>query len=84
MSNMQIGNGKFSTSDLYLAGFLLCSGYRLTGTDTANPQRVRFIISPYPTAELLSAYAQEQAMVEINGFRRVWRELRQAIYGGAR
>lgn len=41
-------NGKYQTSDLYLAAYLLSMGLELEGLDRHNPRRIDFIFQDRP------------------------------------
>lgn len=72
----------FTTSDTFLAAFLIAKGAHLVGTDDTEPMRVKFILSPKPSSEDIEGYASETAMVNAVGYARALRQLRRAYRGG--
>ena len=65
---------KFSTSNFYLASFLMVKGMTLTGLDKTNPKRCEFIFEDVPARLQLSdafAFANENDQVLLVDARRM-------------
>jgi hypothetical protein len=73
------------TFDLYLASYLLATGYRLAGT-VRQSDRVLSCIEPQPDETDLAAYAAGTAHVVVTGFVRSLRRLKRLVFdrGGGR
>ncbi len=72
----------FKTYDLVLAAWLLSKGADLVGVDDADPQRVRFILTPRPSHDDLSAFEEGQTTAQVQSFYKALRRCKTAIYGG--
>ena len=70
----------FETSDLYLAAYLSTRGHRLWATDSHNPERIVFVLTPRPDADDLAAYLEGRATVRVDEFGRALRELKRALW----
>jgi hypothetical protein len=73
-------NEFFTTSDLFLASFLLTKGHRLHSTDGSDPRRVVFVLTPRPDSKDLVAYAEGNATATVFEFVRAMRYLKKQIW----
>lgn len=70
----------FETSDMFLATYLLAAGHKLASVNGRDPQRVVFVISPYPDPEELAAYAEGKATVNVQRFVSAERQLKRQVW----
>ncbi len=75
-------NQTFETSDLYLSAYLLTRGLKLWATDTRQPARVVFVLTPRPGFDDLAAYAEGRAVANVGEFGRALRTLKRALHIG--
>ena len=73
-------NRHFQTSDLWLAAFLLAGDHTLAGIDGQDPQRVVFLLAPYPAPDLLASYAEGRATVNALRFISAERQLKRRVW----
>jgi len=70
----------FQTSDLYLAAFLMAGEQTLAGVDGQDPQRVVFLLAPYPEPGVLASYAEGRATVNILRYVSAERQLKRQVW----
>lgn len=70
----------FRTADLSLAAYLLTRGLKLWATDSRDPGRVLFLLTPRPQPDDLMALADGSAQVNPGDFWRALKKLKAALY----
>ena len=72
---------EFSTVDWNLVAYLIAMGEQHADTDASDPERIEFIFRPAPDPDLVLAYMQGQARVDIKAFVRAQHEVKRIIWG---
>ena len=71
---------RFETSDIYLAAYLLAAGHKLASVNGHDPQRVVFVLTPFPGPEELASYAEGKATVNVQRFVSAERQLKRMVW----